>query len=131
MGRTSTQLGAGKKKKKKERLSQGRMARHAVSSWLHDWICCSLPLVNNITGEKHVGVMIMHIPPDRRLSHTHSLQQLLRLCKIGYSRRGPQCSMAQMIFTAANQLNSFCEAWERRNACQQPRLDSAATNDLN
>lgn len=48
----------------------GLIECHAVSSWLCDWVCCSLLLVNNIPGAKYVNVMIIHILPDHFLRHT-------------------------------------------------------------
>lgn len=55
-------------------------------------------------------------------SHTHSSQQLFTLCKISYARKRLQCSGPQMIFTATNQRNWFCETGGHWNACLQATL---------
>lgn len=87
------------------RSAWGLTANHAVSSWLHDWTCCSLPLVNNIPAAKYVSVMIMHIPPDRLLPHTFLTTAVYatqnQLCKKKTSVFGGP----QMIFAATNQRN--------------------------
>lgn len=101
----------------------GLMACHGVSAWLHDWGCCSLPLVNNIPGAEYVNVMIMQHSTWWFFSHTHSpciSCWSYKISAMGGEDLSVQCH--KLIFTAANQPNWFRKTREHWNARQPPVL---------